>query len=324
MGPESTPAPDPFDEAGQQLPQWGFETVELDAEQASAAMSAGEAQAQSAYLLFLAGDSVGRVVKIEGEVVIGRGADTDLKVLTPGVSRKHVSIAKEPGQPPVLRDLGSRNGTYVNGKRVESVALRDGDRIMVGDTVILKFSYADDQDFQFQRDLYDSAIRDPLTGLCNRRHFNERLEAEFSFAKRHGTRLALAMVDVDHFKAINDRFGHLVGDAVLRNLGALLKRESRAEDLAARYGGEEFVLVFRGLTEEQGCQAVARLNALVRAETLAPTQPTLRVTVSGGVAALPPLNASTGEELVDAADKALYHSKSSGRDQVTGHSSLGQ
>lgn len=273
-----------------------------------------------AYLICLSGERVGTMVKIDGEAVVGRARDATLRLVGNGISRQHLRIEATPVGLK-LQDLGSRNGTFVNGRRIRKpVLLTDGDKIMVGDTVILKFSYADSMDAEFQRRMYDSAIRDALTGLHNRRYLMDRIQSEFSYSRRHETPLAVAILDLDHFKQINDSYGHLTGDTVLRSFGEIASCSCRTEDVVARYGGEEFALLLRGLTEAQGCAAAERLRTKISETPLCAEQPGLRVTISAGVAALPCSGIDTPEALIDAADKALYRSKAAGRNQVTGHS----
>jgi diguanylate cyclase (GGDEF)-like protein len=160
------------------------------------------------------------------------------------------------------------------------------------------------------------AIRDPLTGLFNRRYMQESLEREAHRSIRHGQSIGIVMLDIDHFKRTNDHFGHEMGDALLAALGRLLKERTRTEDIACRYGGEEFLLILPGAGLEITRQ---------RAEQLREQAKTLRVelrgqvfqgmTVSMGIAAFPE-HGTTVEDVLRAADKALYEAKTEGRDRV--------
>jgi PleD family two-component response regulator len=143
-----------------------------------------------------------------------------------------------------IEDLKSANGTQVNGEKVTSrVPLRDGDKITAGATTILKFTYGDDLEETFQRKLLEAAIRDGLTKAYNKQYFLERLDTEVAFAQRHKTSLSLLMLDVDHFKRINDTFGHPRGDEVLVKLAGVVHETIRKEDVFTRYGGEEFAIL---------------------------------------------------------------------------------
>ena len=133
-------------------------------------------------------------------------------------------------------NLGSRNGTFVNGEPVSRETLRDGDKIQIGGTTILKFSYQDELDEALQRNLYESATRDPLTHAVNRRGFEEALAKEYAFARRHGRALSVLALDLDHFKRVNDTFGHPAGDYVLKRLADIITATIRVEDTFARTG----------------------------------------------------------------------------------------
>ena len=271
---------------------------------------------EQAYLIVIAGNRVGEMVKLEDALTIGRGGEADFVLTDDGVSRRHLTVEKlEDGRVQVV-DLGSSNGTYVNRDRVDRSVLRDGDKIHIGSTVILKFSYSDKVDQDFQKQMLRAALQDPLTGLYNRRYLEEHLETEFRFASRQGGPLTLLMMDLDHFKQVNDVHGHPVGDAVLRGFAASLRAGIRGEDIAARYGGEEFVVVCRATREAVGVQIAERLRQRLEQLRLVSDLPELRVTVSVGVASLPNPRISTSRELIDKADKALYVAKANGRNQV--------
>jgi len=153
------------------------------------------------------------------------------------------------------------------------------------------------------------ATRDGLTGLANRRLFEESLEREIARSGRRGSPLALVVLDIDHFKDVNDTLGHQAGDAVLREVGQVLSEKTKASDLPARYGGDEFVVLLPDCSSADSVTVAERLRAAVAARLT-----TVKVTVSAGTAALPD-NAHDGERLVAAADAALYEAKRSGRNQ---------
>jgi two-component system cell cycle response regulator len=248
---------------------------------------------------------------------LGRGTDVDFRLPDEGVSRHHLRVVALSDGTVLLTDLESTNGTFVNGKKVTSAVLGDGDKIQIGSTAILKFSYADKLEVSFQESLFEAAQRDALTSLFNRRYFKQQLSTELRFALRRGTPLALILFDLDHFKHVNDDHGHPVGDAVLVGFSHLLAHAIRAEDLAARIGGEEFALICRDVPGPVAEQVAERIRTLVEKSTLARKIPSLKVTCSAGVAALPDPRIATIEQLIDAADKALYESKNMGRNRVT-------
>ena len=271
----------------------------------------------SAFLVTLAGSRVGEMFKLANDLtVVGRGDDVDLRLLDEGVSRRHAALVRY-GQRVLLKDLESANGTYRNGVRLrEPVFLKDGDKITMGGTTILKFTYQDDLEERFNRGLYESVTRDALTGLYNRSYFDERLTSELTYAIRHGALLALMLVDLDHFKAVNDERGHQVGDRTLKEIGRRLAAAVRTEDIVARYGGEEFALLCRDTGEAEAVKLAERLRAGIGDELFVASGPSFRVTASVGIAVKARAATMDEEALIKAADGALYEAKRQGRDRV--------
>jgi diguanylate cyclase (GGDEF)-like protein len=269
-----------------------------------------------AYLIVLAGSAVGEMYKIaKDETTIGRGSQADIQVIDEGISRRHASIKLE-GDRVMVTDLGSTNGTFLNGERVTSHSLRDGDKIQVGSTTILKFTFHDSLDENFQRQMYESALRDGLTKAFNKKYFLERLESEFAYALRHKTPLSLVMFDIDHFKKINDTHGHLVGDHALVALSNLITQTIRKEDVFARYGGEEFAVICRGVDLPGAHQFGERIRAKVEALRTSYGKVELKMTVSVGVSAVADVGMREMQELIGIADDALYQAKRQGRNRV--------
>lgn len=161
------------------------------------------------------------------------------------------------------------------------------------------------------------SIRDPLTHLYNRRLFQERFEQEFSLARRRDTPLTLVLADLDHFKQVNDVYGHPAGDVVLREVAARLQRAVRQGEVAARIGGEEFAILLPGSDAEHGRILAERLRESVRSLPIAlPSGAMLHCKITLGVAGLDIVHAETPGELLCAADAALYAGKCQGRDRV--------
>jgi diguanylate cyclase (GGDEF)-like protein len=205
---------------------------------------------------------------------------------------------------------------YVNGRRTERRVLQDGDKIRIGSTTILKFSHADTLEQSFQQQMRDAALTDALTRLYNRRSLDDHIQREFAFAKRHGAPLSLIIADIDHFKNVNDGYGHLVGDAVLVGLARLLAKSIRQEDFLARYGGEEFALVCRQTPGITAFSIAHRLRVSAKAQSLVLERPQLRISLSAGVCAIPDDSIGRIDQFIEAADDALYEAKNSGRDRV--------
>jgi diguanylate cyclase (GGDEF)-like protein len=274
-----------------------------------------KSEREKPYLIVISGSQVGAMVKLKEGMTIGRGRQADFQTVDEGISRLHCRLRQTPVGV-VIEDLDSRNGTFVNDEKIGTIILKDGDKIRIGTTTILKFSYADELEESFQRQMYDAALRDALTRIYNRRHFDEQLRAEFSYARRHGFPLSLIMMDIDHFKSVNDNHGHPVGDVVLIGLAQAVTQAIRHEDLFARYGGEEFVVLCRGTKGSVAYTIANRIRERVEQTALVSDVPELRVTVSAGVACGPTAEIGTPDLLVEAADRSLYRAKQLGRNRA--------
>ncbi|HEX3904580.1 MAG TPA: GGDEF domain-containing protein [Polyangia bacterium] len=279
----------------------------------------GGVKRDRAYLVVLAGASVGEMYKVEGDkTIIGRGGKAQVRLLDDGISREHAQLVTE-GNKIFLQDLGSTNGTFCNGLKVDRRELADGDKILVGSTTILKFTYHDNLDEIFQKQMYESALRDGLTKAFNKKYFTDRLESELTFALRHGSPLVLVMFDIDHFKKVNDTHGHQAGDLVLSEISTLLTSALRAEDVFARYGGEEFAVICRGTDLTQASIVGERMRKAVEKHRFVHEGTPIPVTISVGIASLPDPAIKDAADLISRADKALYQSKHGGRNRVTIH-----
>jgi diguanylate cyclase (GGDEF)-like protein len=292
---------------------WDDETKIASREQVG---TPGAESRDRAYLIVLAGNNVGEMYKLGTErTVLGRGNAADIHIVDDGISRRHAEIVNE-GTHMVVRDLGSTNGTFLNGAKITEQVLRDGDKIQVGSTTILKFTFHDSLDESFQRQMYESALRDGLTKAFNKKYFLDRLESEFAYAVRHKSPLSLIMFDIDHFKAINDTHGHLAGDYCLATMSGLVLQAIRQEDVFARYGGEEFAVICRGVELGGATTFGERIRKMVAAQMFVHGSVELKVTVSVGVAAVPNVGMRRHEELIASADEALYEAKRGGRNRV--------
>ncbi|HEV3189768.1 MAG TPA: GGDEF domain-containing protein, partial [Polyangiaceae bacterium] len=182
-------------------------------------------QTTRALLTFTSGSTAGRAHTVrDGETMLGRGREAHVRVDDAGASRLHARITALDEGRYIIDDLGSTNGTFVGGKRIQHAELHSGDRINIGPNVSISFSILDSQAEIVAHQLYESSVRDPLTKSYNRRYLVDRLTSEVAYAKRHSSRLALILFDLDHFKRVNDTHGHLAGDEVLREVAALVTR----------------------------------------------------------------------------------------------------
>lgn len=275
----------------------------------------GPAGGRHAFLLVLAGPQIGDVFPLAPgrALLIGRRGDADVPIRDDGISRRHATIQVN-DQEARLLDLDSANGTFVDGVRIREAPLANGARIAIGGATLLKFVWTDEIEARWQIRLANSAQQDPLTGLYNRRHLEERLGAELSASLRHGRPLALLIADLDHFKAVNDQHGHLAGDEVLRLSALVLRDTVRKEDVLARYGGEEFVVLARETPLAGGRILAERLRKAVEQARCAWKEGVeLAITISIGVA----VSSRTGSyvegeserALIAWADRALYLAK---------------
>ena len=296
----------------------GEETKAIDKKNL-AALKAQKEGSRSACFIVIAGKRSGAMYKLESrEVIIGRSEDAAFLVDDDGVSRQHAKIVRQPDGSVAITDLNSTNGTFCNGLRVGTRVLKDGDKIQIGTTTIIKFSFQDALEEEFQRQQYESATRDLLTHCYNKRFFLDRLPGEMAFAKRHSKPLSLALMDIDHFKKINDSHGHLAGDLVLRSLGGVLEKRLRAEDIFVRYGGEEFALLMRETPLQNALLAAERVRGIAEKTVFIYEEKKLGITLSVGVATGPAPGIDSGEDLLKAADKNLYKAKQTGRNKVVG------
>jgi diguanylate cyclase (GGDEF)-like protein len=268
-------------------------------------------------LTVITGGSSGKQFKVtKGVAVIGRAPNAELRVEDDGISRTHARIRAETNRAWV-EDMGSRNGTFVNGAKIATpFELRDGDKIQVGRSTVIRFGFQDDLDESFHENLMSSALRDGITKLFNKKYFTERLDSELKFAQRHETALSLLMIDLDHFKKINDTLGHLAGDTVLMTIAAILLKAVRNEDVVARFGGEEIAIILRAIELDGAAQMAERIRRLVESTPITIDGKTIKATVSIGVASFPSTPCKTLEQLVEAADKALYRAKNAGRNRI--------
>lgn len=277
----------------------------------------------SFYLLVMAGPDKGAVFNLSpGRTTLGRSDKCDIPVTGRGVSREHASLTLDPNGKAMLEDLDSTNGVFVDGVLVKKRLLSPGETMALGPEVQMRLEASTMGVQDLLHKMYQSATLDPLTSLFNRRTFEERLEEEFSVITRHKMEACLAVVDVDHFKQVNDQYGHHAGDIVLRNLAGKLKEGVRTGDLVGRWGGEEFILYIRQAGLEGAVILLERLRAEIEAMEI-PVSPdtTLRVTVSSGVVAL--VAFQDWRAAFQKADEALYTSKAEGRNRVTARSGDG-
>jgi two-component system, cell cycle response regulator len=274
---------------------------------------------QRAVLTQMAGLEAGRVCGLDGpEVTLGRAPTCTHAFDEASLSRVHARVVKEGGSY-VISDAGSSNGVFVNDKRITRATLNDSDRVRLASSVTLRFQLVDEQEEKALQRVYESSVKDGLTGVWNRKYLDERLRGEVAYAVRHRTPLAVVIADIDYFKKVNDTYGHLIGDEVLKATAATMRAALRTEDLLARYGGEEFVVVARGVDLKSAVQLAERLRMVTERRPVEVDRQTIARTISAGVSSL----ACCGQEqsverLLGIADERLYRAKETGRNRVVG------
>jgi two-component system cell cycle response regulator len=272
-------------------------------------------------LMVIGGTQTGRVLSLAlgASVTVGRSSAATHRLDEPSVSGIHIRVIRS-GVEYILADEQATNGTFVNGVRLsDPTRLKDGDRIQLGPVLVLRFTLVDEAEERSLKMVYESAHRDGLTGVFNRKHLEERLAAELAYAERHDKDLSLILIDLDNFKNVNDIYGHLAGDQVLRVVGAVVMRGSRAEDIVARYGGEEFIQVVRDIPAPAAVGIAERTRLAIAQSRIETGGHVLSITSSAGVASLACCGKTRDREtLLRIADERLYKAKQGGRNRVVG------
>jgi two-component system cell cycle response regulator len=278
------------------------------------------ASAASAYMIVVSGSVPGTMLPLkERGTTLGRSSECEFQIDDITVSRRHAVVAVGPEGIARITDLGSANGTFVNGEAIPQrrvIALEDGDRVQLGAKVVFKMMRLDPHDERFQRDMFERTVRDTLTGLYHRAYFLSQIGVLAERYASSGIGLAILMLDIDYFKQINDRHGHLAGDDVLREVATVIRESTRAEDLVARYGGEEFVIALPVSLATLAVQRAERIRLALAARKIAATTAEIRLTASVGLAFSPPGWSRNERALILAADQALYQAKAQGRNRV--------
>jgi diguanylate cyclase (GGDEF)-like protein len=246
---------------------------------------------------------------------VGRGADNHVVLEGDSVSRRHAHFERRNNAWFVVDD-GSTNGTYLNEEQIAHDALlNNGDRIKVGPTIV-KFLSGLDAEAKYHEEIYRMTIVDGLTQIHNKRYLFEALDKELIRARRYERELSLIIFDIDFFKRINDQYGHLAGDHVLRELARVVQERIRRDEVFARYGGEEFVIVLPE-TGLGGARALAEdLRERVATHAFVFQAERIPVTISIGCAQLSK-DDRAATELIQRADEKLYEAKRGGRNRVS-------
>lgn len=274
------------------------------------------ASPHQACLVVIAGPRLGQRIQLgKGVVIIGRGSNSAVLLDSDSVSRQHARI-EWTGSHHKLVDLNSTNGTYVNEVRIFDHVMNDGDRVQVG-KALLKYISGGNIESQYHEEIQRLTRYDGLTGVHNKRHFEETLETELMLARGQPRDLALVLFDLDHFKQVNDTWGHTAGDAVLRQVAEIAARQTDPEQqILGRVGGEEFALLWPGADLSQGRALADRIREAVARAPLSFGGNEIPITVSLGVAERGAQSSEPGRDFYQRADAKLYEAKAAGRNCV--------
>ncbi len=252
-----------------------------------------------------------------GLTTLGRDILCDIEVVDDFVSRHHATIElTEEGC--WVSDNDSRNGTFVNDERIVRQRLKAGDNLRIGNQ-IFKYLSADHPETQYHEAVYQMMTSDGLTNVANRRYFDDCFRRELCRCVRHARPIAVLLLDVDHFKRVNDLYGHLIGDECLKELCRRVQSSVRADDLFARIGGEEFAIVLSETQADDARMVAERVRRRVEESPFGRDRRLeIPLTVSIGVAHSDGATLRSTEEFLADADQQLYLAKQTGRNRVCG------
>lgn len=276
-----------------------------------------EHKGRSFCLIVMAGPDKGATYALStGVYVLGRAPDSTIVLHGRGVSRKHAVVYVKPHGDVIIEDQGSTNGVYLDGERTTRATWEPGQTLGLGPEVTIRLELSSLGVQSLLQEMYQGSTQDSLTGLLTRRGFEERLDIEFALVQRHSMSSCLAVIDLDRFKAVNDREGHEAGDLVLQTLGRLLKQSARVGDLACRWGGEEFILYIRQTPLVGAMTMLERLRErFAESDISLPSGGLLRVTFSAGVVDL--VEFESWRDGFRRADESLYQAKRDGRNRIS-------
>ncbi len=256
-------------------------------EDTRAAVMPRASQRERACLTLLYGGPIGTEYPLtETETVIGRGHAADICIENERVSRRHALVTIDERGNAMVVDLGSSNGTSVNGIRIQRQELKDGDKIQIGYHCILKFSRQDELEQNCQQELAKSRIEDATTGAYTKKYVLDRLDGEYAHVKRHGGTLVLLMFEIDHFEKINSTHGQPATDAILKELVCVTHSMLRANDILARYDDAQFALLARDIGDEGAIVLAQRIRRTIKDHKFLVEGTQIPITVSLGVASL--------------------------------------
>ncbi|MBN2725454.1 MAG: diguanylate cyclase [Deltaproteobacteria bacterium] len=264
------------------------------------------------------GADIGKKFELNpGESYIGRSNACEIVLDEDSVSRKHCKIILTDRA--MVQDLNSTNGTSINDNPVKGPPqpIEDGSFLYLG-AVRMKFLTGSNVENSYYEEIYKLTTVDGLTQVFNKRYYTEALDRELSRSTRYSRDLSLIMFDIDHFKRVNDTYGHLAGDFVLRKLAATIKGKIRREDIFARYGGEEFSIILPEISLQNAIVFAEKIRNVVQNTRFIFENQIIPITISIGVSLFDRNTMMRSEDFISSADLMLYEAKRNGRNQVRG------
>jgi len=272
----------------------------------------------TACLIVVRGVGIGNKILLnKNEMTIGRAKDRDMRLDAMGVSRRHAVIQRLNEQQFVLIDTDSTNGTWINSERIKEAILKDRDLITLGDSS-LKFIAADSPEQPYYEELYRQTQMDKALQIFNKHYFLTKLDEELTRCRRYGQILSLMLLDADHFKRLNDAYGHLAGDAALIQLVGIIKKRMRDTDVFCRYGGEEFAIIMPQTPRQYAYVLAEHIRLLVANTPVHYGGAAIEMTISLGISQYTEIGPESccSDSLIAQADKALYEAKRGGRNKA--------
>ena len=286
-------------------------------EQTTSERDASRSRERQPVLIVGSGVERGRVMVLEsGRSVLGRNPTCDLRIALRGVSREHAVLELSAAGLISIADAGSTNGTYVNDLRLENRAmLGEGDVVRLGPEARLQLTWLEEAELALRLEQYEHAIHDTLTRIANRRYFETNLGQVLARSAATPHPFGVVLFDLDHFKRINDTYGHVAGDMVLREVAYRVNVILREDTRLCRYGGEEFAVVMAADPREIATVA-ERIRSEVESLALDWRGNGIGVTASVGVVTVHRCDGLEAAALMEVVDRALYRAKLMGRNRV--------
>lgn len=250
----------------------------------------------------------------EEGLILGRGLKSDVQLPSGVISRRHCKVSCV-GQSIVVEDLASTNGTYLDNQRIDRAFLTPSNQLRIG-PFLLKLEYKGFMEVRAQNQLLEAARVDPVTGIANRGWFVAQAARLIAAMKDPASSLTSVMIDIDHFKRVNDQFGHAAGDAVLEGVAQIIEAEKQDNHLLGRFGGEEFVMLMPDIEHQEAFFLCDRIREQVARASFSFEGLSLNVNVSIGMATRIQGEVTTLDGLISEADAAMYRAKRLGRNRV--------